>query len=198
MTPSDVMTAGQIGKFQELLGAGLRKAAFPSEPVQRVLETQGEAIISTCVAAVRRSVEAISDLIVRHVTVDRDRTPKEVLDATNRAQYTDGKVVKAMPKGDGAETDVYFFKLGRFVSDDDLEKEYALRGLDPADPYALAQVNTDDPALADDHPNGTHWKDTDGRWCFATFSRWGGGRRVDVSRDEGVWSDDWWFAGVRK
>jgi len=59
-------------------------------------------------------------------------------------------------------------------------------------------VNTDDPAFADEHPNCTHWKDGEGKWCFATFSRWGGERGVDVSRRDGVSRDGWWFAGVRK
>ncbi len=33
MTPSEGITAGQIGKFQEILGAALRKSGFKAEPV---------------------------------------------------------------------------------------------------------------------------------------------------------------------
>jgi hypothetical protein len=91
-----------------------------------------------------------------------------------------------------------FFKLNRYVSDADLDKEYELRGLKPADPYSLAAVNEDDPAFADDHPNGTHWKDGDGNWCYAVFRRWFDERDVFVSRDGNGWDDGWWFAGLRK
>lgn len=103
-----------------------------------------------------------------------------------------------MPRGDGDESDVIFFKPGRSVSDVDLDKEYALRGLVPADPYALAAVNEADPAFADEHPNGTHWKDADGNWCYTAFNRWNDGRFVDVCRDVRGWFAYWWFAGLRK
>jgi hypothetical protein len=151
------------------------------------------------VATVRKRVEAVSSMIVRHVKVNRNRTPQQVLDATGRKQYTDSKVVKAMPRGEDDETDVHFFKLGRYVSDADLEKEYELRGLKPADPYSLAAVNEADPAFADEYPNGTHWKDTSGNWCYAAFGRWSDDERyVSVYRNDCGWDGDWWFAGLRK
>lgn len=196
MTPS-LMTAGQIGKIQELVGAGLRKANLPSEPVQQVLETQGDQIVAECVDSVRRRVEAISEMIVRRVKVDRSRTPQQILDATGRKQYTNCEVVKNILRGEGEEMDVYFFKIGRWVSPVELEKEYESCGF-KADPYAQAQVNIDDKVFADQYPNGTHWKDADGRWCFAAFSRWSGERRVYVYRCARGWIGYWWFAGVRK
>ncbi|MFA5942313.1 MAG: hypothetical protein WC798_01430, partial [Candidatus Paceibacterota bacterium] len=49
--------------------------------------------------------------IVRHAIVNRTRTPQEALDATGRKQYTDADVVAEMPKGEGAEANVVFFKL---------------------------------------------------------------------------------------
>ena len=193
------ITPGQIGKIQELLGAALRKSGLQSEPTQLVIEQQGDALVAEMVATVRKRVEAVSSMIVRHAKANRNRTPQQVLDATGRKQYTDSKVVKAMPKGEGDETDVHFFKLGRYVSDADLEKEYELRGLKPADPYSLAAVNEADPAFADEYPNGTHWKDASGNWCYAAFDQWYDGERlVDVSRLDDDWNDFWWFAGLRK
>lgn len=85
-----------------------------------------------------------------------------------------------------------------FMSDEDLEKCYDRRGLIPADPYSVAGMNRDDQALADNHPHTTHWKDANGRWCFATFYRWDDGRDLDVYRRDSEWRDDWWFAGLRK
>lgn len=136
--------------------------------------------------------------IIRHAIVNRTRTPQGALDATGRKQYTDTDVVAEMPQGDGDETDVVFFKLGRYISDDDLEKEYEMRGLMPADPYALSAVNEADPAFADEHPNCTHWKDKDGKWCYAAFDRWVDDRNVHVDRLGHGWDDRWWFAGRRK
>ncbi len=199
MTPStNTITQGQIGKLQDLLGAGLRKSDLLSDPSQKVIETQGEALVADMVAAFRKRVDAMSDIIVRQVKVDRSRSPQAVLEATGRKQYVTDEVVAAMPRGEGDEVDVYFFKLDRYVSDDELEKEYELRGLKPADPYSQAAVNEVDSVFADEHPNGTHWKGAKGKWCFASFRRWRGGRDVDVSRFDDGWSDYWFFAGVRK
>jgi hypothetical protein len=198
VTPSKPTTAGQIDKAVATYRALLEKHAgeFNAEAVQTVLG-QPE-LANDQLAIFRKRVEAVSDLLVRTVKVDRTRTPKKALDATGRTQYTTDSVVKAMPKGEGEETEVVFFKIGRYVSDADLDKEYELRGLKPADPYSLAAVNEADPAFADEHPNGTHWKDADDNWCFATFHRWGGGRGVDVYRLGSGWRGDWFFAGLRK
>lgn len=201
MTPSKSMTDGQMAKIKETLEAALRKAALPSEFVQQVLATkgQGDLMIAEMVAVVRKFVEGVSKLIIRRVTVNRARKPQEVLDATGRTQYTDPKVVADMPHGEGdGETEVVFFQVGRFISDADLDKEYELRGLKPADPYSLAAVNEADPAFADEKPNGTHWQDAEGKWCYATFNRWHDERKVHVDRSGFDWRGDWWFAGVRK
>ena len=201
VSPSEVspITSGQIAKFTDLQTAALRKSGLPSEQTQQVLETHGAALADGFVAEVRRHVEAVSNLIIRHAIGNRKHTPEEALKATGRQQYVTDSVVKAMPRGESAETDIYFFKFGRYVNDADLDKEYELRGLKPVDPYALAAVNEADPAFADEHPNGTHWKDSDGNWCYAAFCRWlGGERNVFVDRSVGVWDDYWFFAGVRK
>ena len=199
MTTS-AMTEPQINRAVEIFRAQLvtHASELSSDAVQHVF---GQSDLgSEWLAVLRKRVEMVSSLIIRHVTVDRTQTPKQVLDATGRIQYTDGKVVESMPKGTGEGADVCFFKLGHWISDDDLEKECDLRGLTPADPYSLAAVNEADLAFADEHPNGTHWKDANGRWCFVTFSRWGDERRVAVYRGGSGcgWDDYWFFGGVRK
>lgn len=206
MTPSDIkpITAGQIGKLMELLAACLRKGELPSGPVQQVLEHQGDELANEWLVTLRRRVDALSNIIVRRVRPNRSRTPQAALDATGRKQtlYTDRKVVDAMPMGEGEETEVFFFKpdlseRNSYLSDD-LEVEFALRGLVPADPLSVAAVNEDDPSLADTHPHGTHWKDADGKWCSAAFYRLSGDERsVFVSRGDRDWDGAWWFAGVR-
>lgn len=199
VTPSVEMTDGQIDKAVDVYRNILRKhrSELGSESVQKVLG-QPE-YVAEQVTVLRKYVELVSNLIVRRVSVNRNLTPQQVLDATKRKQYVNSDVVASMSKGEGDEVDVYFFKLNRFVSDDDLEKEYALRGLKPADLYSQSAVNEADPVFADKHPNGTHWKDAKGKWCFAAFSRRSGGERyVDVYRGGRGWGDDCWFAGLRK
>lgn len=176
----------------------LVKSGLPSEPTQQVLASQGSTLADEFVALIRKRVESMSIIIVRRVKVDRTRTPQAMLDATGRNKYVTDSVVKTMPKGDGDEADVHFFKLDRYVSDADLDKEYELRGLIPADPYSEGAVNEADPAFADDHPNATHWKDDDDQWCYTAFYRWDGGERcVCVFRRGSGWHNCWWYAGVR-
>ena len=206
MTPSDdkPITKGQIQKLQDLLGVALRESGLPSSPSQKVIETQGSQLIANFVAAIRTAVEMISNLIIRTVHVDRTRTPQEVLNATGRVQYTDKKVVDVMPRGEGEQVEFHFFKPDPYaykdgwISDDEVERQFDLRGLKP-DWEAQAEANRADPAFADKHPNGTHFKDPDGNWCFVTFSGWIGGRDVDVDRNNSRgWDDRWWFGGVSK
>ena len=208
MTPSTtetkVTTAGQIDKAVANYRALLEKHSgeFNTEAVQMVIG-QPE-LTREQLEVFRRRVEALSNLIVRIAKVNRSRSPQEALDATGRVQYTNRKVVDNMPKASADKVEIVFFKLdlskrNGFISDDDLEKEFELRGLKPADPISVAAVNEDDPAFADKKPNGTHWKDDYGNWYHIVFHRYYCEREVAVYRsdDEG-WEDHIWFAGVRK
>lgn len=199
MTPSEeTTTVGQIDKAVANYRAMLEKHSphFAASVVQQVLGSSE--LAKEQYELFRKHVEVRSSMIVRHATVNRSRSRQEAISATDRAEYLNDEVVATMLQGTGDSADVHFFKLDRYISDNDLEKEYALRGLKPADPYALAAVNEADQAFADEHPNCTHWKDVDGNWCYAAFGRWGDGRFVRVFRDDFEWSDDWWFAGVGK
>jgi len=202
MTAAEI-TDGQIENAVNKLRDAIRKhrSEITSDVAQQVLGVENLGMLMF--TPFRERAEAVSNLIVRKATVNRSRFPQEALEATGRAQYTDRKVVDAMPKGEGNEVEVVFFtpdlsERNGFISDDDLEKEFDLRGLKPADPVSVAAVNEADPAFADEKPHGTHWKDAKGNWCYASFYRWGGERRVGVYRSAYGWSDSWWFAGVRK
>jgi glyceraldehyde 3-phosphate dehydrogenase len=136
------------------------------------------------------------------VTVDRTLSPREALDRASRRQIIDSHVVAAMPGSSGSveEVEVVFFTLRRQVTNDELAKEYDSRGLMPADPYVLAAVNASDRSFAAELPNGTHWRSTDGEWCFAAFHHGSDGEHyAHVYRhDIGWWHESRWFAGVRK
>jgi hypothetical protein len=207
MTPSktEPLSEGQIAKVTSLVAAKLRKSSLPLKQSQEVLEQQGAEMANNFYADFRKRVEARSDMIVRRARVNRNRTPREAVAATGRNKYVNDTVVDSMPVGEGEEIDVYFFKPKAdeytrpgWMSDDDLAKAFERRDLEP-DPRALLAVNEEFPEFADEHPNGTHWKDGDDKWCFATCDRWGSGRGVDVGRSGGDdWSDGWLFGGVRK
>jgi len=197
------MTDGQIENAVGKLRDAMRKhrCEITSDVAQQVLGVENLGMMMF--TPFRERAEAVSNLIVLTAKVNRSRSQQEAIEATGRVQYTDREVVDSMPKGEGDEVEVVFFKLDLsnrrgFISDDNLEKEFELRGLKPADPISVAAVNEADPAFADQRPHSTHWKNADGKWCCAAFNRWGVGRRVLVGRGGGGWGDGWWSAGVRK
>ena len=140
----------------------------------------------------------IANTVVRMVrNIRRSRTPMQAIDATRRSKYVDDSIVATMPVGDGPEeAELVYFHLGRYVSEDDLAKEYETLGLVP-DSQAQCADNEADPAFADAKPNGSQWKDGK-KWNFVAFSRRGGGRGVGCVRIGRGWIGSWWFAGRRK
>lgn len=198
MSPSETITPGQIGKIQELLGAGLRKAGLQKDPTQLMIKIQGASLVEELVAVVCKRVKAASNIIVRRAKVNRGLSPLEVLRSLNCGRSYSLSAVNSMPRGKGKETEIFFFQVGRRVNNEgSLEKEYSLRGLVPADPYSLAAVNGDDPTFRADHPNCTHWKDSAGDWCYMSFTN-SNGVEVNHRMATAGWNASWWFAGIRK
>lgn len=119
---------------------------------------------------------------------------KELLKSTKRTLYVDDEVLATAPKG-GDLKDLQFFKLDKWVTNEELEKEYQSRNLIPATIETL--VAYDKEKLDKMKYVGTHWKDANGKWCYAAFDRWDvGGRAVFVDRSAYDWNDFWWFAGL--
>lgn len=144
---------------------------------------------------------AATEMLVRKVTVNRSQSFKKMLQATGRMCHVNEFLFDDMPKGEGEEIEVFFFNLGRYVDDTDLENEYDLRGLKSADPASLTKVNEDDPQFADTYPNITHWKNEDYRWWnFISFARTKyNGRLVRVRHNTNPgYGGRWWHAGIRK
>ena len=180
-----------------------RKREIPRDLFSQIIET--EMLPGDIYDVIMRSHMKTGTLKVRTVRVDRTRTPQEVLDATDMAQYVNGAIVANMPRGEGEEVEVIFFKPSNYffrnglIRDEDLEKAYDLVGLYPADAYSLCAVNAADPTFSEECPNGTHWKDADGKWCFAAFDYWkGDGYNVYVNQHPYRWSEHYLFAGFRK
>lgn len=151
----------------------------------------------------RERVDVALNIIVRTAKVNRRRSLQGAIDATGCAFHMGCEVVEDTPKGGVDEVEVVFFRPDLsdrkgFITDDDLEKEFERRGLKPADLASVAAVNEAYPGFADEKPHGTHWKDSKGKWCCATFLRWRGVRSLFAYRRSHRWDDSWWFAGIRK
>lgn len=129
----------------------------------------------------------------------KEKTPQELLDILGYNQYVEKNIVNEMPE-DNDEGIVEYFNLNRYVTDDELEKEYESRGLVAANPRHLIGILTNEKDLiAEKGYIATHWKDKYGKWCFASFPHWHDGERnVYVDRSDYGWFDYSWFAGVRK
>jgi hypothetical protein len=120
---------------------------------------------------------------------------QELIKSKGFTPYINEDVLKTAPKQ--IKGKIEFFKLDRYISNEDLEKEYESRGLVPADPYSMLSIDLS--ILDEKRYVATHWKDKDGKWCFASFRRWSDdGRYVNVDQYAYDWLDYWWFGGVRK
>jgi len=201
------LSPSKIGKFQEMFGAALRKAEYLfDDEAQQIIENDWNELCpeleSACVAAINKVRERKRNtIVVVAKKVDYTRTPLLAIQATRRTENLTNSVVATMPRraeGMVENLPVVFFKLGRNVTAEELEREYEHRGLVP-DPYAQAAINEQDSAFADEHPNGTQWgRESNASSCLS-FHRWGDGRRrVYCGRDVSSWDGRWWFAGVRK
>ena len=199
MTPSEKqMTAEQITKAVANYRAMLEKYApnYAAAAVQQVL---GMPELAKKQHEIFRSfVEAVSKTVVRATIVDRTRTAKESIAATNRVQYLNDNVLATMPLGCG-DIEAIFVNLGRDVPCNKLDEELSKLGFELiVDPQGLASINEADSAFADNHPNGTQWKNAAGQYCFAIFDAWHDERSVHVDRRDGSWDDGWWFPCRRK
>lgn len=124
-------------------------------------------------------------------------TLQQILDKSGFTQYTNKDVVNSAPRLKVKKgTKIEFFKLNKYYSDDELEKEYESHGLVAVDPYMLAEQIED--FIEEKKYLLTHWKDKEGKWCYATFSGWDDERNVYVDRGGNYCYGVWWVGGVRK
>ncbi len=211
MTPLTTMTAGQINKAVQNYRALLEKhsTGLDSEAVQTVLGQSG--LATEQLTVFRRRVEGLSNIIIRTVKVDRNRSPKQALEAIGRVHCEMPWLLDDMPKGEGDEVDVVFFKPdpskypNGYISDDDLKQEREWRDLQLADPASVAAVNEIDPTFAERYPHGTHWRHFDGRcenWFHIQFGKTDRGARVEakyyMTSGRNYKTNPRWFTGIRK
>ncbi|MBI2607712.1 MAG: hypothetical protein HYW51_02720 [Candidatus Doudnabacteria bacterium] len=197
----EAATNEQVGHINDLVAPRLRQ--LPREHAQTII-TNGGAYQTAFSAMVETFILRMSNWIVLKIEVNRDRTPEEVISATNRKPYVKDEIVRTMPRRDGRTVEMVYFKPGPecykdgMISEGAVVAEYDARDIEP-DPYAQAADNEAHPEFADEHPNGCQWPLEGGGYGFLSFSEWGDGRSVGCGRCGGVgWGVGWLFGGVRK
>lgn len=197
------ITAGQSGRLADRFITRCRTEGlpYPTQLIQDVVEQEGDQIVQQAFEDLRARVERRSKMIVRRVRINRSLSPMQLVDASKRVKYVNEDVLDTMPRKSTEgeeEVDMYFFNEGRYLSVDEQEKVLAEYGLEH-DYAAQCQVNIDDPAFADEHPNGMQWRDSKNRPFFVAFGRgFDDERDVGCDRSGGGWGVSWWFGGVRK
>lgn len=134
------------------------------------------------------------EMIVRPFKVDRTKTPAELLNACGRTPwYIDQEILASMPMDGPEEGELVCFQFKRDTPIAEIASVFDDHGLFP-DYAAQMQVNADDAAFADEHPNGMQWDQN----SYVCFGRRGDGRGVSVDRGGSGWLGSVWFAGRRK
>ncbi|MBX4195418.1 hypothetical protein KW796_00470 [Candidatus Parcubacteria bacterium] len=137
------------------------------------------------------------DRIVCRVRVDRSRTPRQAL-SYYKGNAIITSAVDSMPRGEGEEVDVIFYRLSSEMSDEYIEEAYGHEH--KTDPYAVLAVHQLKPDFFHAHPGGTYWKDVAGNWCHLMIT----GRRSSQylyaeQGNAGIgWASDVWLGFVRK
>lgn len=147
-----------------------------------------------------------TNLIVRHVKVDRSRSVQALLRVADK-ELIGKDFSAAVPRGEGEEVDLHFFRppieayiqegYKFFMSDERLEAEYEFHGLKP-DPFALIALNAAHPEVFHTgplHPTvredvlGLSPRNENGRSCWHT------GLISEIGYNATHWKDasgQWW------
>jgi hypothetical protein len=188
------ITAGQVGKTQELLGASLRGADnLESRIVQRMLENDGNSLAKGMLVVVQDHYKQalLQQQLVDWVTI---------IDEYNIIARV--PCFSKVPHHDRGVVEIHFFKINsglsgliHKVSHKGLEKEYVNRDLSPAREDDLQYLDRTNRLFACKYPNITHAVRTSGDLGSACFGPNGYGYNAPL---EDFDTRKWWFAGVRK
>lgn len=139
------------------------------------------------------------EVIIRKVKVNRTLTGHEAIHATNRRELLEDEVVSAMPNGTENEIEIHFVHLKGSVAAKNLEAELDKLGYKLTDPHTLAAANEAESEFANEYPNGTQWKDANGKFCLEAFhfNPVTDERQVNVYCFDYNWPN-FWFGCVRK
>jgi hypothetical protein len=187
-----LVTEAQIREAGEKIRAELVKLSLPSWYIEKLITINAKKVAQSLDEVFQGCVGMFNEVIVRKVKVDRNRTSEQVLAATGKRVTIAGN----MPNGAGEEVDVFFFPITKSPDKYTIYWGLKLHGL-KADPYAVAQVNIDDPEFATTHPNGTLWErnpnsGSNSDWSHLQVTA----EFVEVSISWQRWHGEWWIGGV--
>ncbi len=171
MTTSPKMTRRQIERMLELFRAQLvaHGSEMASMAVQIVMGQ--EDFPGELLSVVKNRVAVASKISARWVKVNRGRDQPAMLKAAAlEKDSVDSEVLRGMPREGGDDVQVFFFSLAKFGPEKDMDKEFAMRGLVPVDPYALGAVVEADPSFLLIRNVFTYWTDAQGERCYLTIS----------------------------
>lgn len=134
------------------------------------------------------------------VVVNRTKSLKEALDATNRKVEIDDCVFNDIytPKNIGdEELEIYFFRTEKQLDVSELLKEYEQRGLTPVDPYALAALYDTELNPDEKLSGATFWLTKEQENYALFFTQFFGTKIVTLVVDVFHLSGYWW-GGIKK
>lgn len=183
-----------VAQAQEMIGVDLHNRQLPEAYVQKMLSLHGASLTKELAAVFQARVNEFNDVIVRRVKVDPARRPEQLVLAIGKKDCFNDH--SPMPVSEVGEVDVYFFRVTGANDKFKLERGLAYRGL-KAEPYAVAQVNIDDPEFATTHPNGTLWVRNPNSSSYPDWSHLKvTAESVEVSNSWQRWYGEWWIGGI--
>lgn len=193
------MTSGQIDKAVNNFRVLLEKHSknLDQDLVQKALGNKR--LADDMLSTFYRHIDIERPMLVLKAKIDLSLTPYQFLATINAQKNLDLKAVQFIPRVKSDEIEVCFFQLSRYVDDNQLEGEYKLRGLNPADPVSQIAVNIANPSFMQNHSNATHWNPFGLTYYFSTIMAGFEKPTINIGPCGGVgFGTKWWFAGVRK
>ena len=205
ITSVDMMTEAQIERIVGVFRAALikQRSEIRSDAVQVVLGTRnlGRILVDPIYVIAKCTTARWAR------NVNRGQSPLEMLRSTGHNVTKPAcELAHTMPKGEGTEGEVIFFKIEdakyEQVTLAELTAEYRRRGLKAADPYLVGAINKANPDFLKEQQNQTHWEDPAGGWYTLTFYHDNDMSKGDahITKHEAgdkLFVGNWWYAGVR-
>lgn len=165
--------------------------AFPEESLGQVLNDPSFA--KKHVAVLSASVEVLTNMVSRTVTVDPTLSGEDAVANTSDNIGVTESVVSEMPRvGEGGEVTLHYVELRTDKSPSQLlawvQKKYPEYRV--ADPYEICAHMREDPLFSEKHPCRTVWINRHGAPCLASFFVCGEESYTYIQEDDsdGCWS----------
>lgn len=140
-----------------------------------------------------------SNIKYRDIAISENKVSLSYLEKLDIGKYIDPLTLDCVtPPEDNWSILVTLFTIGEWMTEQELDEKYKALNLVAIDAYTLAILNETDPRLCEKYPNGTHWKDQDGNWCFGKCTSVAGKQSLRIGYGGIGWCKNLWFAGFSK